>query len=104
MERPGARRATQHESDALVRELSAAVGLGGRDRDTGSSAERARVSVTRAIRTALGRIRGESADLGAHLEVTVRTGTFCSYVPDPRVPIEWVVSDGRAAMQTPSTH
>src|SRR5215207_6671492 len=37
------------ELDFLSRELSAAVGLGGRDRRTGGDAERARVNVTRAI-------------------------------------------------------
>ena len=40
------------EIDSLVRELGAAVGLGGRDRKAASHAERARVNVTRAIRSA----------------------------------------------------
>ena len=40
------------ERDFLVRELSRAVGLGGRDRRAGSASERARASVTRAIRQA----------------------------------------------------
>ena len=26
-----------------------------------------------------------------YLEATVRTGTFCSYVPDPRAPVAWRV-------------
>jgi hypothetical protein len=65
------------------------VGLGGRDRRAASSAERARVNVTRAIRAALGRIAEHSPALGRHLEATVRTGTFCSYVPDPRLPLTW---------------
>jgi hypothetical protein len=72
-----------------VRELAGAVGLGGRGRRIGSDVERARVGVTQAIRTALGRIREQSAQLGAHLDRTVRTGTFCSYVPDPRAPLDW---------------
>ena len=38
------------ERDFLVRELSRAVGLGGRDRRAGSTSERARASVTRALR------------------------------------------------------
>ena len=38
------------ERDFLVRELSRAVGLGGRDRRASSASERARVAVTRAIR------------------------------------------------------
>ena len=79
----------QDESDALTHELAAAFGLGGRPRSSGSAAERSRVSVTRAIRASLERITEHNALLGAHLEATVRTGTFCSYTPDPRVPILW---------------
>jgi hypothetical protein len=77
------------EVAALTRELAAAVGLGGRDRPAVSSGERARVSVTRAIRAVLSRIKEHDPALGAHLDATIRTGTFCSYTPDPRVPIAW---------------
>ena len=79
----------REERHALVRELAAAVGLGGRDRPTASAPERARVSVTRAIRSAMARIEDQSAPLGAHLGATVRTGTYCVYAPDPRAPISW---------------
>jgi hypothetical protein len=77
------------EMDALAHELAAAVGLGGRDRRAASPAERARVNVTRAIKAAEVRIRAHSTALGEHLDATVHTGTFCSYCPDPRVPITW---------------
>ena len=77
------------EIDALTHQLAAAVGLGGRERVTSSPAERARLSVTRAIRAALSRIGEQSPALGSHLDATIRTGTFCSYLPDPRVPISW---------------
>jgi tetratricopeptide (TPR) repeat protein len=77
------------EERALVRELVAAVGLGGRDRPAASAAERARVSVTRAIRGAMGRIAEQSRPLGAHLDASIRTGTFCAYVPDPRTTLTW---------------
>ena len=81
------------EREALLRELAAAVGLGNRDRTSStSSAERARVSVTRAIRASMGRIGEYSPALAAHLEATVRTGTYCAYVPDPRAPIRWEAS------------
>jgi tetratricopeptide (TPR) repeat protein len=79
----------REEMDFLTDELAAAVGLGGRDRQTGSEAERARVNITRAIRSALGRIREHSAGVADHLDSTVHTGTFCSYSPDPRAPISW---------------
>jgi DNA-binding PadR family transcriptional regulator len=77
------------EIDFLARELGAAVGLGGRDRRAASAAERARVNVTRAIGAALERITEHSPTLGRHLRVTIRTGTFCAYQPDPRVPVTW---------------
>ena len=79
----------RQEMQFLAGELSSAVGLGGRDRTTGSEAERARVNITRAIRTAMARIRAQSPALAGHLDATIRTGTFCSYAPDPRVPATW---------------
>jgi tetratricopeptide (TPR) repeat protein len=81
----------REELDFLVQELTAATGLGGRDRRMGSDAERSRVNVTRAIRSALARIREHNPELGRHLERTVRTGTFCAYQPDPRATIDWTV-------------
>jgi tetratricopeptide (TPR) repeat protein len=77
------------EREFLIRELSGAIGLGGRDRRTGSASERARASVTRALRSALTRIRAQNSRLGEHLDQCIRTGTYCAYLPDPRVPIAW---------------
>jgi tetratricopeptide (TPR) repeat protein len=77
------------ERDFLVRELSRAVGLGGRDRRAGSASERARAGVTRALRQAMARIGEHHPPLGTHLDRTIRTGTYCSYLPDPRTPTEW---------------
>ncbi|MGH2774905.1 MAG: transcriptional regulator [Actinomycetota bacterium] len=79
------------ERDFLVGELSRAVGLGGRDRRADSASERARASVTRAIRHAMTRIREYNSDLGTHLDSTVRTGTYCVYLPDPRGSTAWKV-------------
>lgn len=79
------------ERDFLVRELSRAVGIGGRDRRAGSASERARASVTRAVRHSIARIREYHPGLGDHLDRTVRTGTYCSYLPDPRMPQVWKV-------------
>jgi tetratricopeptide (TPR) repeat protein len=84
----------REEMDFIARELSAAVGLGGRDRAVSSAAERARVNVTRALRREIRRIADEDARLGRELETTVRTGTFCAYEPDPRRPVEWQVDAG----------
>jgi hypothetical protein len=77
------------EMEFLAAELSGAFGLGGRQRKSSSAAERARLSVTRAIRSAMSRIAEGNPSLGGHLEATIRTGTFCSYQPDPRLPISW---------------
>jgi tetratricopeptide (TPR) repeat protein len=79
----------QLELDALTRHLAAAVGLGSRDRTIGSSAERARVSVRKAIAKAIAQIAEHDADLGLLLSTTVKTGSYCSYTPDPRLPVEW---------------
>jgi len=67
----------------LTRELAGAVGLHGRDRKPGSDAERARVNVTRAIRTALKRLSEHDPVLGRRLGAAIRTGTFCVYEPPP---------------------
>jgi tetratricopeptide (TPR) repeat protein len=76
----------------LADQLSGAVGLGGRDRRTGSDAERARVNVTRAIRTVLRRIDARDAELGKHLKATIRTGTFCVYDPDAGDAVTWEIA------------
>jgi tetratricopeptide (TPR) repeat protein len=86
---PGRRERAAQEIEFLERELANAVGLGGRLRRAGSPAERARVSVTRALRAAIARMSSANPALGRHLDSTVRTGTFCSYAPDPRVPAAW---------------
>ena len=73
----------REELEFVARELAGAVGLHGRDRKTGSDAERARVNVTRAIRTALKRVSEHDAVLGHQLGAAIRTGTFCVYEPAP---------------------
>jgi hypothetical protein len=73
------------ERDALLEQLTAAYGLGGRARKTGSPPERARTAVTARIRDTLRRVEGAHPQLGRHLRVSVRTGTFCSYEPEHQV-------------------
>lgn len=79
------------EIDALTDQLSSAIGLGGRDRQAGAAAERARSAVTQSIRSAIKRIEGELPRLATRLQARVRTGTFCSYEPDPERPLEWTL-------------
>jgi pimeloyl-ACP methyl ester carboxylesterase len=79
----------EDEIEAVGRELSRAVGLGGRDRRAASAAERARINVTRAIKVALERIAEHNPALATLLTSSIRTGTFCSYIPDSRLPASW---------------
>lgn len=77
------------EFDALTDELSRAVGLGGKDRKTGSVAERARVNVTKALKSTIGKISKADTAVGEHLSQSVRTGTQCAYLPEKPPPYDW---------------
>jgi hypothetical protein len=77
------------ERDALLAEVSAATGLGGRLRTSGSGAERARVTVRKAIAAALDAIHGADPVVARHLTTHVRTGLRCCYEPDPDAPVDW---------------
>ena len=79
----------EDEIDALTTELERALGLGGRDRDMPSQAERARVSATKAIRGAVRAISMECPGLGEHLAASLRTGRFCTYAPPGHEPPTW---------------
>ena len=81
--------AARDELDQLVAALTGALGLGGRSRRLGSAAERARSAVTWRIRHAIRKIAGVHPALGRHLDVAVRTGTYCTYVPEK--PVEWTL-------------
>ena len=82
------------EMDFIVRELSRAFGLGGRPRQAGSVAERARLNVMRAVRSGIERVAVADPALGAHLRTTIHTGTVCMYTPDPRALVAWEVTNG----------
>lgn len=79
----------REEIDFLAAELKRATGLAGRGRSFASDSERARVSVTRVIKAALLRIGDHSPELKHHFGGTLKTGTYCSYAPDPRLPVRW---------------
>jgi AAA ATPase domain len=81
------------ELDALVQQLTTAFGLGGRSRQTGSAAERARSTVTSRIRAAIKQSRDAHPDLARHLENSVHTGVWCAYRPER--PITWQVESDR---------
>jgi tetratricopeptide (TPR) repeat protein len=69
------------ECDWLVGELTAATGLAGRARNFSGTEERARVSVGKAIRRAIGRIERADATIGNALRTAVQTGLRCCYRP-----------------------
>lgn len=82
--------ALQDELDQLVGQLAAAFGLGGRGRRAGSAVERARINVTRALRTAVARVSDLLPEAGAALDRSLRTGTYCCYDP-PAGAVRWQV-------------
>lgn len=81
----------EKDRDFLIEELKRAVGLGGRLRSTGGDAERARGSVGRCLRYAIDCFDEELPALADHLRVSLRTGTYCSYSPDPLVAVDWEI-------------
>jgi hypothetical protein len=72
----------QEELDALITQLTAAYGLGGRSRRTPDHVERARKAVSRRLRDAITRIAHAHPRLGRHLDASIHTGAFCSYQPE----------------------
>jgi tetratricopeptide (TPR) repeat protein len=82
--------ALEREAEFLSRELARAVGLGGHDR-VSSEAERARLRVTNAIRSAVSIISRHHPTLGHHLKAYLSTGNFCIYAPNPPV-LEWQIT------------
>lgn len=77
----GAAERARTELDALANELRRATGLGGRDRRAGSATERARINVQRRLRDVVRRVTEGDDVLGRHLELSLKTGTFCRYAP-----------------------
>jgi tetratricopeptide (TPR) repeat protein len=82
--------AMQSEIEQLVGGLARAFGLGGRSRQAASAAERARLNVTRAIRTAIDRIT-DLVPAGRVLDQRVRTGLYCAYEPRDDDRVRWIV-------------
>jgi hypothetical protein len=79
------------EVEALMAELRRAVGLGGRDRPSASSVEKARINVARSVRRAIASVGTALPALGAHLEVSIVTGRCCRYAPEPATALRWTV-------------
>ncbi len=93
LERPGTE-VHSLELVAIVDGTASAPRAAHQGAKAGSHAERARVNVTRAIRSTIKRIAGYDTRLGRELGSSVRTGTYCVYEPDPRRPVRWVIDAG----------
>jgi hypothetical protein len=83
--------ADDRERAWLLDQLGAASGLAGRRRTSGSTEERARVAVRKAIVAALARIAETDPWLGRHLNDRLRTGTECRYESDPDHQVRWLL-------------
>ena len=77
------------ELDQLTDHLSKSLGLGKRTRKVDPTAERARTAVTWRIRSAIRKIEEHHPGLGRHLAHSVRTGGFCSYIPEKPCVWQW---------------
>jgi tetratricopeptide (TPR) repeat protein len=69
------------ELDAVVAQIEAATGLGGRPRAFTNEHERARTSVRKAIKRAIDEIRKADPVVGEILDAAVVTGSVCMYTP-----------------------
>ncbi len=79
--------AYDREREALLTELRAAAGLGGRTRRLGDEAERARKTVTARIRDTMRKLADRHPELATHLQESVSTGATCTYTPP--TPTQW---------------
>jgi tetratricopeptide (TPR) repeat protein len=52
-------------------------------------AEKARQSVTRALKSTVDRLHATHPALAAHLRAALRVGVYSAYLPDPRAPMIW---------------
>jgi hypothetical protein len=72
------------ERDSLSQEISSGLGLHGLRR-AASHRERARVNVTRQIKSAIDAVRKVNPPLGRHLANCISTGSTCRYAPADRI-------------------
>jgi Rv2258c-like winged HTH domain len=69
------------EREALIGELTRALGLGGRSRRLSDDSERARKAVTARIHHAVDHLEHYHPALAAHLRAAIRTGAACAHQP-----------------------
>lgn len=77
------------ETQKIQDVLDPAIGLGGKSRKNNSQTERARVNITRQIKSAIKKIEKDNAALSSYLSSTIKTGYHCQYSPLPGASITW---------------
>jgi hypothetical protein len=81
------------ELDALVEQVEAATGLGGRPRAFTNDRERARTAVRKAIKRAIDEIDAADPTIGEVLRTSIVTGSVCMYTPTSSAHnVQWAVS------------
>ena len=70
------------EYDQLVEHLSKSLGIRGEARKVGSSAEKARATVTGRIRESIKKVQKKHDELGKHFSNSIKTGLLCAYRPE----------------------
>lgn len=88
---PGRTSQLKAEFDFIAETVERSLGLGGRERPSGSAQERARTRVAKALSRTLKKVEEVDPPLGRHLRQSVSTGTYCVYSPDPLLPVDWEV-------------
>ncbi len=73
------------EKELLLQEISSGTRLDGGLRRAASHRERARVNVTRQIKSAIEAVRKVNPPLGRHLANAIQTGSSCRYAPAERI-------------------
>lgn len=73
------------EYDTLIAHISGSFGLGKKVRLSNTSIDKARAAVTLRIKSTIKKIHNSHPQLARHFELSIKTGTFCSYRPEMRV-------------------
>ncbi len=79
----------RNKIEAINKQLNAGFNIHGKRREFTNEAEKARVAVSKAIRTSLKKIQCEETGIPAldkHLHTTLSTGISCSYKPEKPIP------------------
>jgi hypothetical protein len=76
----------QAEIAFIANELGAACGLGRRVRQSADTMEKIRKAATNRIRESLAKIQQAHPAAWRHLFSAIKTGAFCSYIPEKPTP------------------